>query len=69
MSLMRRTRTYYIVFLFWILNSLLRIVFGLMTTQGSLLDVPASPLVESIITISFLILGAAGFIAAIGFWV
>ena len=56
-----------LVLLLWFLNSIMRIVFGIMTiTLGSLLDVEVSLIVEQIITVMFLALGILGFIAIPG---
>ena len=61
-----RTKTFALVTMVWVMNSLLRVVFGVMSTQGSLLDNPVSPLVEHLLIITFLILGVLGFITSYG---
>ena len=64
---MIREKTHILVLLLWFLNSIMRIVFGIMTiTLGSLLDVEVSLIVEQIITVMFLALGILGFIAIPG---
>ncbi len=64
---LERTKSFVIVSFFWIMNALLRIVFGLMSTQGSLLDEPVPLIINQVIIIMFLILGVLGFITSYGF--
>jgi hypothetical protein len=64
---LERTKSFVIVAFFWIMNALLRIVFGLMSTQGSLLDEPVPLIIDQIIIVMFLILGVLGFITSYGF--
>ena len=61
-----RTKAFTFVAFVWIMNSLLRIVFGLMSTQGSLLDNPVPLIVEQFLIVAFLTLGALGFITSYG---
>ncbi|MGY5872222.1 MAG: hypothetical protein RTV72_08265 [Candidatus Thorarchaeota archaeon] len=62
-----RTKSFTFVAFLWIINSLLRIVFGVMSTQGSLLDNPVPLVIDQILIVMFLILGILGFITAYGF--
>ena len=62
----QRTKTFAFVAFVWIVNSLLRIIFGLMSTQGSLLDNPVPIITEQIIIVMFLILGILGFVTTYG---
>lgn len=57
------------IFFLWIVNSYLRIYFGILNiTEGSMLDVPVSPIVFQIIVVMFFILGVNGFITSLGLW-
>ncbi|MGY5879107.1 MAG: hypothetical protein RTV31_02605 [Candidatus Thorarchaeota archaeon] len=62
-----RTKSFVFVALLWIMNALLRIVFGVMSLQGSLLDNPVPLIIDQILIVIFLILGILGFITAYGF--
>ncbi|MHA1665778.1 MAG: hypothetical protein ACTSW7_00185 [Candidatus Thorarchaeota archaeon] len=64
---MERTKAFSFVAFLWIMNSLLRIVFGAMSTKGSLLDNPVPLVIDQILIVMFLILGILGFITAYGF--
>lgn len=59
-----KTKSFVFVALLWIMNALLRIVFGVMSLQGSLLDNPVPLIINQILIVIFLILG---FITAYGF--
>ena len=61
-----RSKTFTFVAFVWIMNSVLRIVFGLMSTQGSLLDNPVPLIVEQFLIVAFLSLGLLGFITSYG---
>lgn len=61
-----RSKTFLLVTLVWVMNSLLRITFGLMSMQGSLLDNPVPLIVEQFLIVSFLTLGVLGFITSYG---
>ena len=63
---MERTKSFAFVAFLWIINALLRIVFGVMSSQGSLLDNPVPLIIDQILIIVFLILGILGFITAYG---
>jgi hypothetical protein len=65
----KRTFSFVLVFLLWILNSYLRIYFGILNlTEGSLLDVSVSPIILQIIIVMFFILGIGGFCTTLGLW-
>ena len=61
-----RTRTFSLVAFLWLMNSLLRVVFGLMSAQGSLLDSPVPLIINQIIIAMFLSLGVLGFVTSYG---
>ncbi len=64
-----RTRAFTIFTLLWVLNALLRVVFGVLSiTEGSLLDVPVTLLIHQILVVMFFLLGAGGFLSAYGLW-
>ena len=61
--------SFFLIFLLWILNSYLRIYFGILNiTEGSMLDVPVSPIILQFIIVMFFILGVSGFITTLGLW-
>jgi uncharacterized membrane protein (DUF2068 family) len=61
--------SFFLIFLLWILNSYLRIYFGIINiTEGSMLDVTVSPIVFQFIIVMFFILGINGFITTLGLW-
>ncbi|MCK4567760.1 MAG: hypothetical protein KAU48_10670 [Candidatus Thorarchaeota archaeon] len=64
---MERTKSFAFVAFLWIINALLRIVFGVMSSQGSLLDNPVPLIIDQILIIVFLILGILGLITTYGF--
>lgn len=63
---LERTKGFAFVAFLWLMNSLLRIVFGLMSTQGSLLDNPVPLIMDQTIIAMFLILGVLGFVTFYG---
>lgn len=61
--------SFILIFLFWLLNSYLRIYFGIINiTEGSMLDVSVSPIILQFIIVMFFILGVSGFITTLGLW-
>lgn len=66
---MRKTKGFKLVAFLWIMNSLLRVIFGIISmTEVSLLEQPVSPLVHQFLTAAFLFLGVMGFITSFGLW-
>ena len=61
-----RSKTFLLVTLVWVMNSLLRITFGLMSMQGSLLDNPIPLIVEQFLIVTFLTLGVLGLVTSYG---
>ncbi|MHA1490884.1 MAG: hypothetical protein ACTSRI_14715 [Promethearchaeota archaeon] len=65
----KRSFSFILIFLLWVLNSYLRIYFGILNiTEGSLLDVTVSPIILQFIIVMFFILGVTGFITTLGLW-
>ena len=63
---LKKSKAFVFVAFLWIMNALLRIIFGLMSTQGSLLDNPVPLIIEQVIIVMFLVLGIAGFVSSFG---
>jgi len=67
--LKKRSFSFILIFLLWLLNSYLRIYFGILNiTEGSMLDVTVSPIIIQIIIVMFIILGVSGLITTLGLW-
>ncbi|MHA1671311.1 MAG: hypothetical protein ACTSV5_12155, partial [Promethearchaeota archaeon] len=67
--LKKRSFSFILIFLLWLLNSYLRIYFGILNiTEGSMLDVTVSPIIIQFIIVMFFILGVSGFITTLGLW-
>ena len=64
---LERTKGFAFVAFLWLMNALLRVVFGMMSTQGSLLDIPVPLIIDQILIVMFFILGLLGFITSYGF--
>lgn len=64
-----RSWIFIMLFLVWLGNAILRVLFGYMAASGvELLDVPVSQSTMNVIIIIFLFLGVSGVVVAAGFW-
>ncbi|MFX1273247.1 MAG: hypothetical protein ACFFAX_16300 [Promethearchaeota archaeon] len=64
-----RSFLFFVLFMVWVGNAALRLLFGCMAATGvQLLDIPVSQSTTNILVTIFLFLGVSGFIVAIGFW-
>ncbi len=64
-----RTIWFFIVFLAWVANSGLRVLFAFLSMTGTqLLDVQVSQLTVQILDLAFMSLGVAGLVVAVGLW-
>ncbi|MHA2302074.1 MAG: hypothetical protein ACXACD_14105 [Candidatus Thorarchaeota archaeon] len=64
-----RSLLFIVLFVAWVGNAILRVLFGYLTVSGvQLLDIPVAQSILNGLAAVFIFLGVSGFIVAFGFW-
>ncbi|MFX0108297.1 MAG: DUF2127 domain-containing protein [Candidatus Hodarchaeota archaeon] len=68
-EILGRSLIFILLFIAWVGNALLRVVFGYLAASGvQLLDTPVAQSTMNVLVLIFLFLGTSGLIVAVGLW-